>query len=298
MPERKTHVLSGVILPFTAEAAETLLDGLRSAEGKRRKSATINTDNETLASIAPLFTTAWLFDILPKALGLQRPVIQNTDGDELMFHNVRFPLQRGTTANDIAALLDTEPEMSRENEHFWYWLKPSGKTIPLANGPGKLSFGTSTDDGRTVFGSIEIKGNALVLSVNSPNRAKTGTAALAKLLGTAVGKPLTEIETIDQAARNHQGLLPESGIPPEVSTELIHNMMDQHYLETLNRPVGMLDNLTPREAAESPKGRKKLVEWLKFIENQSGQHPNDDDPMTTYDFSWIWAELSVENLRK
>jgi hypothetical protein len=224
--------------------------------------------------------------------------IQNTDGDELMFHNVRFPLKRGTTANDIAALLDTESEMSRENEHFWNWLKPSGKTIPLASGPGKLAFGTSTDDGRTIFGNIEIKGNALVLSVNSANRAKTGTAALTKLLGTAVGKPLTEIETIEQAARNHQGPPPESGIPPEVATELIHNMMDQHYLATLNQPVGMLDNRTPREAAESAKGRKKLVEWLKFIENRSGQQPNDADPMATYDFSWIWVELGVEKLRK
>jgi hypothetical protein len=298
VPERKVHILSGVILPFTAEAADILLDGLRSAEGKRRKSGTINIDNETLASIAPLFTTAWLFDILTKALGLQRPVIQNTDGDELMFHNVRFPLKRGTTANDIAALLDTEPEMSRENEYFWNWLKPSGKTIPLASGPGKLAFSTSTDDGRTVFGNIEIKGNALVLSVNSANRAKTGTAALTKLLGKAVGKPLTEIETIEQAARNQKGPPPDSGISPQEATELIHNMMDQHYLETLNQPVGMLDNLTPREAAESAKSRKKLVEWLKYIENQSGQQPNDADPMATYDFSWIWAELGVEHLRK
>ena len=298
VPERNGHVLSGVILPFTAEAANILLDGLRSVEGKRRKSNTINIDNETLASIAPLFTTAWLFDILTKALGLQRPVIQNTDGDELMFHNVRFPLERGTTANDIAALLDTEPEMSRENEYFWNWLKPSGEKIPLASGPGKLAFGTSTDDGRTVFGNIEIKGNALVLSVNSANRARTGTAALTKLLGKAVGKPLTEIETIEQAARNQKGPPPESGIPLQEATELIHNMMDQHYLETLNQPVGMLDNLTPRKAAESAKGRKKLVEWLKLIENRSGQQPNDADPMATYDFSWIWAELGVEHLRK
>jgi hypothetical protein len=298
VPERKAHILSGVILPFTAEAADILLDGLRSAEGKRRKSGTINIDNETLASIAPLFTTAWLFDILAKALGLQKPEIQNSDGDDLVFHNVRFPLKRGTTANDIAALLDTEPEMSRENEYFWNWLKPSGKTIPLASGPGKLAFSTSTDDGRTVFGNIEIKGNALVLSVNSANRAKTGTAALTKLLGTAVGKPLTEIETIEQAAHNRQGPPPESGISPQEATELIHNMMDEHYFETLNQPLGMLDNLTPREAAESAKSRKKLVEWLKFIENQSGQQPNDADPMATYDFSWIWAELGVEHLRK
>jgi hypothetical protein len=251
-----------------------------------------------LASIAALFTTAWLFDILPKALGLQRPVFQNSDGDDVMLHNVRFPLKDNTTAHDIAALLDTEPDMSRGNEYVWNWLKPSRKAIPLATGPGKLALGTSTDDGRTNFGTITIKGKALILSVNSANRAKTGTAALTKLLGAAVGKPLTEIETIEQAMNNDQGRPLESGMPPKEATELIHNMIDKHYRETLDQKVGMLDNITPREAAETPKGRKKLVKWLKFLENRSGQHLNDEDPMATYDFSWIWAELGIEKLRK
>jgi hypothetical protein len=56
-----------------------------------------------------------------------------------------------------------------------------------------------------VFGTIEIKGKSLVLSVNSANRAKIGTSALSELLGIAVGKPLTEIVTIEQAMRDHQG---------------------------------------------------------------------------------------------
>lgn len=299
VPERNGHVLSGVILPFTPEAAETLIEGLRIASGKRRNSVKIDIDDQTLASIAALFTTVWLFDILPKALGLQTPIVQNTDGDELVFHNVRFPLKRGTSAESVAAMLDTHPELHHESEHFWNWLKPSTETMPRAKGPGKLAFGASTDDDRTVFGSIEIKGKLLVLSVNSANRAKVGTAALSELLGTTVGKPLTEIETIDQAMRDHQGAPPsDPGIPPEAAEELIHNMMDKHYLETLDQPVGMLDDLTPREAAITASGRKKLVEWLKFIENRSANHLDSADPMTTYDFSWIWRELGVEKLRK
>ena len=60
VPERNGHVLSGVILPFTPEAAETLIEGLRIASGKRRKSTKIDIEVDTLASIAHLFTTAWL----------------------------------------------------------------------------------------------------------------------------------------------------------------------------------------------------------------------------------------------
>jgi hypothetical protein len=299
VPERNGHVLSGVILPFTPEAAETLIEGLRIASGKRRKSTKIDIEDDTLASIAHLFTTAWLFDFLPKALGLQTPIVQNTDGDELVFHNVRFPLKRGTSAEAVAALLDVHPELHRANDQFWNWLKPSADTIPRAKGPGKLAFGTSTDDGQTVFGSIEIKGKSVVLSVNSANRAKIGTAALSELLGTAVGKPLTEIETIEQAMRDHHSPpSPELDIPPEAAEELIHNMMDRHYRETLDQPVEMLGDLTPREAAMTAGGRKKIAEWLKFIDNRSANHPDDAAPMATYDFSWIWRELGVEKLRR
>ncbi|WP_086740364.1 hypothetical protein [Erythrobacter colymbi] len=299
VPERSAHVLSGVILPFTPEAAEALLEALRAASGKRRKSAKIDIDDDLLANIAHLFTTAWLFDVLPKAMGLQSPIVQNTDGDDLVFHNVRFPLKRGTSAEAVGALLDAQPELHRANDQLWNWLKPSADTIPRAKGPGKLAFGTSTDDGRTVFGTIEIKGKSLVLSVNSANRAKVGTAALSKLLGTAVGKPLTEIVTIEQAMRDHQGRpSAEPAVPPEAAAQLVHDVMDRHYRETLDQPVGMLGDLTPREAAKTASGRKKIAEWLKFIENRAANHPDAADPMATYDFSWIWRELGVEKLRK
>lgn len=299
VPERSAHVLSGVILPFTLEAAENLLDGFRVASGKRRKSAKIDIDDETLASIAHLFTTAWLFDVLPRAMGLQSPMVQNTDGDDLVFHNVRFPVKRGASAEAVAALLDAHPELHRANDQYWNWLKPSADTIPRAKGPGKLAFGTSTDDGRTVFGTIELKGKSLALSVNSANRAKIGTAALSELLGTAVGKPLTEIVTIEQAMRDHQRLpSAEPAVPPEAAAQLVHDVMDRHYREALDQPVGMLGELTPREAAKTASGRKKVAEWLKFIENRAANHPNDADPMATYDFSWIWRELGVEQLRK
>jgi len=292
VPERSAHVLSGVILPFTLEAAENLLDGFRVASGKRRKSAKIDIEDETLASIAHLFTTAWLFDVLPRAMGLQSPMVQNTDGDDLVFHNVRFPVKRGASAEAVAALLDAHPELHRANDQYWNWLKPS-------KGPGKLAFGTSTDDGRTVFGTIELKGKSLALSVNSANRAKIGTAALSELLGTAVGKPLTEIVTIEQAMRDHQRLpSAEPAVPPEAAAQLVHDVMDRHYREALDQPVGMLGELTPREAAKTASGRKKIAEWLKFIENRAANHPNDADPMATYDFSWIWRELGVEQLRK
>jgi hypothetical protein len=40
--------------------------------------------DDTLREMAPLFTATWLSDVLPKALGLSRPALHNSDGDEVV----------------------------------------------------------------------------------------------------------------------------------------------------------------------------------------------------------------------
>ena len=70
------------------------------------------------------------------------------------------------------------------------------------------------------------------------------------------------------------------------------------YRALLDQPVSMLRDLTPRAAARTVSGRKKLAVWLKHLENRSRQQPNPTDPMATYDFAWLWRELRVEDLRR
>jgi hypothetical protein len=135
--------------------------------------------------------------------------------------------------------------------------------------------------------------------VNSAERAKAGTPLFTKALGNLVRAPLTEIQTIDQMRADHEGNdAPRSVVPPEIATKLVHEMLDKSYRETLDQPVGMLGDITPRAASKSANGRVKLVEWLKYIENRSAQQPDDTDPMATYDYSWLWRELGVENERR
>ena len=59
----------------------------------------------------------------------------------------------------------------------------------------------------------------------------------------------------------------------------------------------MFGDMTPRAAAKTKKGRKTLVAWLKFLENQTGRHHGAGDPLGSYDFTWMWAELGVADLR-
>jgi hypothetical protein len=40
------------------------------------------------------------------------------------------------------------------------------------------------------------------------------------------------------------------------------------------------------------------VDWLKHIENQSKGGRQPDDPMASYDFTWLRRDLGLEKLRR
>jgi len=106
------------------------------------------------------------------------------------------------------------------------------------------------DNGQTVYGTVEIKGRTLLLAVNSAQRAQEGITVIMSLVGNMVGKPLTEIETVEQAMHDQRQRAPEeAAFPPEIATEIIHQTMDRHYRETLDQPVGMLNDQTPLQRA-------------------------------------------------
>ena len=152
-----------------------------------------------------------------------------------------------------------------------------------------------------MLGNIELKDRAVVLSVSSAARAERGRALLSNALAGLVAAPLTEIRTVEQmrAAAPRDGVPTTAPpIPPEVQAELVHDMLDRQYRSLLDEPVPMLGNLTPRAAARSARGRRSLATWLKYLENRSSQSPDPDDPMATYDFTWLWRELRVEHLRR
>lgn len=104
---------------------------------------------------------------------------------------------------------------------------------------------------------------------------------------------------VDQMRSNHDpNAPPPPSVPLTEATAMVHAMLDKSYHGTLDEPVGMLGDLTPRDADRTTAGRKHLVTWLKFLENWSSNQTDPSDPMATYDFTWLWRELGVEKLRR
>ena len=189
--------------------------------------------------------------------------------------------------------------MSQESAKFWNWLAgtPDGARQRRENA---LSFETTMDTGETVLGNVELKGRFVHLSTNSAARAETGAALLQEALGDLVRAPLTEIRTIEQVIADRPpggDREAPSDLPPEIAEQAVHALMDRQYRETLDQPVGMLGDKTPRQAIKTAAGRRQVADWLKYLENQSARMRDPTDPMATYSFAWMWEELGVLNLR-
>ena len=61
----------------------------------------------------------------------------------------------------------------------------------------------------------------------------------------------------------------------------------------LDQPAPFLGNKSPRAAAKTAKGRAKVIDWLKMLENNAAKSAGRNDDMASYDFAWLWAELGL-----
>lgn len=230
----------------------------------------------------------------------------NSDGDELLFHEIRYPLA-GVTQKTVAAALDAVPDLRPKSRTFWNWLEnheaPKKAFRPQGRVKAGLSLTSEMDDGATVLGTLELRGRQLLVGVNSRERAARGQAMLAEVLGSLVGTPLTQIMTPGQtmAEREARSGLRDEGslsIPPEEEARVIGEVMDRHYRQVLDEAVPALGNLTPRQATRTAAGRQKLIDWLKYLENNAARSGDGQHGIAAYDFTWMWMELGVAQFRK
>ncbi|WP_245474655.1 hypothetical protein [Bradyrhizobium sp. Leo121] len=208
----------------------------------------------------------------------------------------------GTTTDDIRSALGRCPELRPENATFWNWIssgKPT-KTLDMDKHlPKSQIFITSLGDGSLVLGGVELKDKALVLSVNSRERSDRGRALLSKTLGGLVGQPLVEMQSIEQLTASQDAPVPSKlDMSEEERSAIIHDSLDRHYRDLLDQPIPMLGNKSPRAAVRTAKGRVKVVDWLKTLENHAAKSAGRNGEIANYSFNWIWTELGVAGLKR
>jgi hypothetical protein len=172
---------------------------------------------------------------------------------------------------------------------LWVW-----RSIRL----NRKFFITSLGDGSLVLGGVELKDKALMLSVNSQERSDRGRALLSKTLGGLVGQPLVEMQSIEQVASQNAPLPSKLDMSEEERSAIIHDSLDRHYRDLLDQPLPMLGNKSPRAAVRTAKGRIKVVDWLKTLENDAAKSAGRNAEIANYSFNCLWTELGVAELRR
>jgi hypothetical protein len=309
--------ISGAILPFERDSSEELLKLLRKlakrAEKEKQRFADLvgsGVDNPAIVSgfsetallraVTPTITTLWLIDAIGSAVSPLDPEVRNAEGDELLFCTAHYPLEAGTTTEDIRSALARCPELCQESATFWSWIG-SGKPA-MASGkrglpPKAQMFITTRDDGSLVLGGLEVTEKGLVLSVNSRARSDRGRALLSATLGGLVGQPLVEMQSIEHL-EGDRTVSPVVDISQQERDAIIRESMDRHYRDVLDQPIPALGNKSPRLAVRTAKGRIKVADWLKTLENRSAEAKGSNEAIANYNFGWLWMELGVEELRR
>lgn len=307
VPEDGKMVLAGSLLAYSQQACEDLAENLRDILKRKRGQAEfpkIKTD--VLRDLAPVFTLTWLFRTMENMVSASEPpVLFNGDGEDLVFHDVCFPLSKGSTQKSIAEVLNTIPCLQHAGRMIWNWTRQPGDHVPEGHskaGDSKAQFlSTTLDDGGLVLGTLELKGRQLRLQVNSETRAEQGTAVLRNALGSLIGSPLTQIMTAEQALEEQRtsgrGEVLEDEIPLEEEAEVLVAVLEQHYRRVLEEVVPGLGHVTPRQAVKTAAGKKKVAAWLKQIEATTAGLGREGAE-ASFSFDWMWEELGIKGLRK
>jgi len=307
------HIFTGGILPIPQEVSQSLLDMLDKIRknykhqksdvakkgGKNKLLASVLLNEQVLRESCYVFTTQWLMHILER-LQAPPPEIINRDDEALVFSETYFPVHEEHTP-EIAELLDAAPEWIRagSDELFWNWLSVSNNKGNKAKQGSKIAVDSLMDGKQSVSGTLELLPGKLICSTNSMERSEQAKTALETLLHGMIGPGLTKLQTLDQVLAENQfdSSIDErrdsqEGIDPDVAAEITKNFLDQHYRNSIDEPIPMLDDKTPRQCAKSKHGRVKGVEWLKMLENNELRRTANQGG-TPYDSSWIWEELNL-----
>ena len=306
--------MTGAVLPIGRDLAEDMLGLLRrtkvraSGMGAERYGAVdpafsaqleaeLTDDEQLLRAGAATITTLWLNDAIRRCLA-PPPQLANTDGEPMAFITLHYRLAQNSTATDIAEAMAGVPDLrSDEAGAHWTWFAPAK---PASKAP-KRKGGDDPDVGRTIHGDVALKDGKLEVRVNSEVRAVRIRALLSPALAGLVQEPLIERVTVEQAMAQASRTKETASLSIEGAgtadlRKAVHEVLDRHYRETLDSPVPMLGDKSPRQAVRSAKGRLAVANWLKGFEQNTARLPAHD-PMRDYDFGWMWDKLGIADLR-
>ena len=219
------------------------------------------------------------------------PHLVNTEGDDLVPQKLYFDL------DSIDEAFDELKDLAGDNQEELLDTKDIGAEIPWLD-----------DDTKVLLGLLRFENEQLVIEVNSTARAEQIKKLVEDRLGDHVRYKTTLISPIDGTVEElwEQRLNPEGleGGPSRTCTgdsdfdayspdlqALMEKLAEEHWLKWYDISIPALNDMTPREAAQSSEGRDLLESLLLYYESEAERH---SDNALNPDLPAIRRELGLE----
>ncbi|MGD1992696.1 MAG: DUF2384 domain-containing protein [Anaerolineae bacterium] len=187
------------------------------------------------------------------------------EGDPVTFILVRY---RHAAQDEIYQILKNEAdfglgediELDQDGAYSfaWYEIRSAAST-------------TREPIGRRILAQLTLAPMELIVETMSRRRADNCRQRLERLLGDRIQFVDVERKDLDQVLREPGPAQPEEPIelPPEALAEMEEKMLRQW----IDASIPALDGMTPREAVETPEGRRKVLALLAHIEERQKRMP-------------------------
>lgn len=196
----------------------------------------------------------------------------------------------------LAAALDAHPKVQGSREESWARLEDPEARLP-----------------RVLLGINPGKGDRLETFGRSRSMADEGRAWLLEVAGEWVEHvsreevdPMAALAEM-QAGRSGSGGFPGGllpGLQPggspfgtskplAMTTEMMQEILERIYGDWADEPIPALGGQTPRQAAKTSKGRKKVIELLELYEKGELEQASQQERQPA-SFEFLWQAVGLE----
>ena len=215
--------------------------------------------------------------------------------------------------DEVKSILDKYPDFETRDRHrdeldlpgtyYYTWLR-RGESKELEKEMSPAFQHENESEGVGGIGNVSLYPKGFLIDTFSKQKYAFAKKIVDKYFGELV--TLKNEEVIDMAkqmaermkeGREDERLSVEEAdnVPLEIQQRLRKDFYKKQYEKFLNEEIPALDGVTPRQAAEDPEMRPKLLELMK--EHLKGIERQNQDHNLGLDITWVLDELRLSELK-
>jgi hypothetical protein len=206
------------------------------------------------------------------------PILQNTDGDTLLFVTESFRIDAATRPEiekRLAAMEDVDQ------------VRIDGKESEIVFAVAGNRVNKSWEN--TVIGRVLVTGQTLQIETNSEKRADALGRRVRDACAGLLHDPKRKRQDPSSLRKTSPGKARPPGKKSAQEVAILREMKDRHYSAWIDTPIPALDHKTPRAAMRSARLRDRLDLLLRDIEYTENRLPESE----RHDFGQIRRELGL-----